>query len=695
VGALTLPRQCAADNSAFNNGTPPDTTGAIGPADYVEFVNTVVADYNRDTLALVGSKVQGDTFMGFTGHVTFDVQMQWDEQGQRWFYLADDCGTDPTCATANSLDFGWSKTSDPAGMDRTQWCHYGVSSGSFQSHPLFDDFPKLGHDDNHLIFGTNVFGGASGADFETARIWSVPKPAAGVITTCPTGFGATQFGSPGNPLQITGGSTAFTPVPANTADGSTVGYVVAADYPAGDLPGPKDQVMVWEMGGTSTAPTLTADGNVSVGSYDIPAPAPDRGSFTIDTQDARLTQAVALNDPSANSGAGAEAVWTQHTVDGPGGRSVVRWYELIPSLLTAQQEGTVSDPSAFAFNGAISPSASGGAGILYNMSSSVIDPQIRARARISSAPAGDMSGEVILQWSAAPDQDFSCDVSTPCRWGDYAGASPDPDPTHTNLVWASNQWLGPPRTGTAGNPHWRTCNFAIETDTTSTPAPCFDNPPVAVLGASQRSVAQGQAVTFNASGSRDPEGPVADYKWDLDGNGSFETDTGTSPTATMSYASAGVVAVTVRVADSKGQTADAAVGITVNAPPAAPAPATPDTTPPILRLTFKKVQKLRTVLKKGVAGKARCSEACTSRFQLQLTRKTAKKLHISARFVTVGKLTKRLAANRTTSVHIKLSRKARKRLAHIRRVTLRLSVRATDAASNTTKTITRVIILKR
>ena len=39
-----------------------------------------------------------------------------------------------------------------------------------------------------------------------------------------------------------------------------------------------------------------------------------------------------------------------------------------------------------------------------------------------------------------------------------------------------------------------------------------------------------QTVTFNASGSSDPDGTIAKYEWDLDGNGTYETNTGTTPT---------------------------------------------------------------------------------------------------------------------------------------------------------------------
>src|SRR5205823_9837070 len=42
----------AGDNNIFNDGAPPDTTGAIGPNDYVEIVNSIVAAYDRSDLSL-------------------------------------------------------------------------------------------------------------------------------------------------------------------------------------------------------------------------------------------------------------------------------------------------------------------------------------------------------------------------------------------------------------------------------------------------------------------------------------------------------------------------------------------------------------------------------------------------------------------------------------------------------------------
>ncbi len=61
----------------------------------------------------------------------------------------------------------------------------------------------------------------------------------------------------------------------------------------------------------------------------------------------------------------------------------------------------------------------------------------------------------------------------------------------------------------------------------------------------------GTAIRLDASGSKDSDGTIASYAWDLDGNGSFETDGGTSSTLSHAFA-VGVHHVSVRVTDDRG-----------------------------------------------------------------------------------------------------------------------------------------------
>jgi PKD repeat protein len=74
-------------------------------------------------------------------------------------------------------------------------------------------------------------------------------------------------------------------------------------------------------------------------------------------------------------------------------------------------------------------------------------------------------------------------------------------------------------------------------------------------------------VSFDASASSSPNGSITRYEWDLDGNGSFETDIGSTPTTSKTYPAAGTVAVGLRVTDDHGATGVATVNVTVNAPP--------------------------------------------------------------------------------------------------------------------------------
>src|SRR5262249_45693761 len=64
-----------------------------------------------------------------------------------------------------------------------------------------------------------------------------------------------------------------------------------------------------------------------------------------------------------------------------------------------------------------------------------------------------------------------------------------------------------------------------------------DRAPVANAGGPY-TVAEGGSVTFNASGSTDPDGDPLTYSWDLNGDGVFGDATGVSPTLTWAQLNA-------------------------------------------------------------------------------------------------------------------------------------------------------------
>ena len=94
-----------------------------------------------------------------------------------------------------------------------------------------------------------------------------------------------------------------------------------------------------------------------------------------------------------------------------------------------------------------------------------------------------------------------------------------------------------------------------------------NQPPSAAFTIAPNLAQTGDMVTFNGSGSSDPDpGDSLHYKWDLDGNGSFETDTGTTPSTSRSYATAQSITVRLRVTDNSGATNDTSHQLTVNSP---------------------------------------------------------------------------------------------------------------------------------
>ena len=85
--------------------------------------------------------------------------------------------------------------------------------------------------------------------------------------------------------------------------------------------------------------------------------------------------------------------------------------------------------------------------------------EVRDFADIEKGESAKISGaETTLAQNDNIDQDFSCgDGGSPCRWGDYAGASPDPQ--DDDVVWGSNQLNGNPN---GDDPRWITRNFALQ-----------------------------------------------------------------------------------------------------------------------------------------------------------------------------------------------------------------------------------------
>jgi len=74
-------------------------------------------------------------------------------------------------------------------------------------------------------------------------------------------------------------------------------------------------------------------------------------------------------------------------------------------------------------------------------------------------------------------------------------------------------------------------------------------PPVAMLSASPQGGSAPLEVDFDASASYENGGTIVRYEWDWEGDGTYDADTGATPTASHTYDANGVYQATVRVWD--------------------------------------------------------------------------------------------------------------------------------------------------
>ena len=447
-------------DGTFESGvTPPDTTGAIGPDRYIETVNTKYAIYSRTGSLISGGSLSALTGIsgGLFGYSLSDPQMMWDAKTGRFYYSA---VYYDLFLSSTGLAVGWSKTATPTSS--SDFCQYAIDFGG-----ELPDYPKLGDSSDFLLYGYNLYGNFA-STYDGSAFVTLNKPPSG-STCAPTDtFSVHTSGV----LHNADGSLAATPVPANLVDDSNgAGYVVAdadltdlAAHPAG-----ADFASVYAVSTSGTdangipIPNIAGPTNVLVPTYAMPANAPQQGSpYLLDTLDGRFEAAVAATDPGHG---GQIALWTAHAVFGGAGTEE-RWYEIDPTAGSLFQSGAATSSSLFIWNGAISPdranngtSASFGDSMAMSVSTSSAGtfPNISI---IWKKGANSQSPVTSLVQATGPNVDSSCSDTSPCRWGDYSGASPDPAATGTTgTIWLANQYNV--ASGTASDTDWRTRLFGV------------------------------------------------------------------------------------------------------------------------------------------------------------------------------------------------------------------------------------------
>jgi plastocyanin len=130
------------------------------------------------------------------------------------------------------------------------------------------------------------------------------------------------------------------------------------------------------------------------------------------------------------------------------------------------------------------------------------------------------------------------------------------DFTRHPLVWSDGSvtTTGPSKTFTFAHPgtYAYYCQVHVNTHDMRGSITVVDQHPAAVSFAVSPSPRAGQPVTFTYTGSADPDGALTSWKWDLDGDGVFETTTAAGA-ATTTYPTARTVTVRMYAIDDSGE----------------------------------------------------------------------------------------------------------------------------------------------
>lgn len=421
--AATIGQSFAGTNlsqlSAINSGyqfIPPDTMGAVGPNQFVEFTNGSYAVYNKSG-TLAAPRIGLTSFwtgLGITGlsigttGVT-DPRVLYDTVSGRWYAAAVDTPT----SGANRYLVAVSNSSDPT----AGWKGFAVTSNSSGN---FADFTMLGIDNDALYVATNNF---SGSSYVNTGAMVIPK--ADLLLPTPT---------VANAKLISSASTGFSAQPiVNLNSGQGIPHALLSSYNSSLL-------KLSYISGSTSSPTFSTSPprTMSVSNNSAPPDAQQPGGpNTIDTSDGRFAGNVILQ---------GSYLWAVNAVS-YSGRSALHWYRINPGTITSSpsiaEQGIISDLTHDYYFGSIAVNPQGDVVIGYTRSGSTEVPSAYASVGLFDGTATTFDSPLLLQ-AGSGNYNVTFGSGTN-RWGDFSATTLDPnDPYHfwtiQEIVSGTNNW---------------------------------------------------------------------------------------------------------------------------------------------------------------------------------------------------------------------------------------------------------------
>src|ERR1700682_3395626 len=512
-------------------GAPPDTNGTVGATQYVQWVNTSFAVFNKSSGALIAGPTAGNTlWSGFGGGCQTnndgDPVVIYDKAAQRWVFSQFSVTTTPylQCIAVST-------TSDATGTYNRYSFQYGN----------FDDYPKMGvwsdgYYETFNMFNGNTFVGSDACSYNrtamlagsaaTQVCFQQGSSVGGLLPSDIDGTTAPPAGSPNymvyfgtNNLNLFKFHVDFNTPSNSTFTGPTVIPVAAFSALCG--------------GGTC-----------------VPQPGTNQ---KLDSLAHRLMYRLA----SRNFGTHESLVVNHSVTAGSGGG--VRWYELQNPNGTVQlaQQSTFAPDTKFRWMGSIAMDQSGNMALGYSVSSSSTSPSIPVPGRLATDPSNTMQTETtVISGTGSQNGGLT-------RWGDYSAMQIDPVDDCT--FWYTQEYMK-----TTGSFNWNTriANFKFPSCGATAPDYTLSAAPTSVTvtqggnGTSTITVnpTNGFTGSVSLSASGLPSGVTASF------NPTSTTGTSTLTLTASGTATTGTATVTI-TGTSGSLTHTPTVTLTVNTAP--------------------------------------------------------------------------------------------------------------------------------
>src|SRR5712671_1468809 len=399
-------------------GAPPDTNGTVGATQYVQWVNTSFAIFNKSNGALISGPTAGNTlWSGFGGGCQTnndgDPIVVYDKLAQRWVFSQFSVSTTPylQCIAVST-------TSDATGT----YHRYSFQYTNFDDYPKMSVWPDAYYETFNMFAGGTTFVGSDACAYNRAAMmagttatqvcFQQSTAVGGLLPADLDGTTAPPTGSPNymlyfgtNNLNLFKFHVDFTNPSNSTFTGPTVINVAAFSPLCG--------------GGTC-----------------VPQPSVTQ---QLDSLADRLMYRLAYRNFGSH-----ESLAVNHSVVA-GSSGGVRWYEIQNPGGTpvVAQQSTFAPDSSYRWMGSIAMDQSGDMALGYSVSSSSVSPSVRFTGRVPTDPASTMETEVS---AVAGSGSESAGLT---RWGDYSAMTVDPVDDCT--FWYTTEYMK-----TTGTFNWNT-----------------------------------------------------------------------------------------------------------------------------------------------------------------------------------------------------------------------------------------------